>query len=162
MLVNTDYAFGTSHVSSHIKPIATVALFVVALFSNVVPAFAEEKIGCSSTSFSEVRSLEELPEEVGVLLGKDHPGRGGIADRNGKFNLTDLLMPGEEQLPFRRFSLAAVSTNCILVAVEHGGRGYSVELWAFERSNDRWLGEQRKSIFSVPRSLKELVAHASK
>jgi len=144
------------------NPIATVALFLVALFNNVAPAYAREKIDCSGLSFSETRSLVELPAEVGALMGKDHPGSGGIADRNGKFNLTDALMHGEEQLPFRRFSLAAVSANCILVAVEHGGRGYSVELWAFERSSDRWRGEQRQSIFSVPRSLQELIAHASK
>ena len=142
--------------------IAAVTLLFVALFNTAIPAYADEKIDCSGVSFSEARSLAELPAEVGALMGKDRLGLGGIADRDGKFNVSDALVPGEEQLPFRRFSLAAVSTNCILVAVEHGGIGYSVELWAFERSNNRWRGEKRKSIFSVPRSLQELIAHASK
>ena len=151
-----------SVVSPYMKPLAVVALFFVALLNNSVSAYAVEKIDCSGISFSEVRSLAELPSEVGTLLGKDRLGSGGIADRNGKFNLSDALMPGEEQTPFRRFRLAAVSTNCILVAVEHGGIAYFVELWAFERSRNRWSGEQRESIFNVPLSLQELIAHASK
>lgn len=142
--------------------IATVALFLVALLNNAAPAYAEEKIDCSGIAFSEAHSLVELPEEVGALMGKDRPGSGGIADRNGKFNETDALRPGEEQLPFRRFNLAAVSANCILVAVEHGGRGYFIELWAFEHNRNQWRGEQRQNIHKVPLSLQELVAHASK
>ena len=140
----------------------SAAMFVVALFGNAAPAFADENIDCSGVSFSEAHSLAELPAEVGALLGKDRPGSGGIADRNGKFNLTDALMPGEEQLPFRRFSLAGVSANCILVAVEHGGRGYSVELWAFERNSDHWYGKKRPNMFSVPPYLQEIIYHASK
>ena len=144
------------------KPLAVVALFIVALLNDTVSAYAAEKIDCSGIAFLEVRSLAELPAEVGTLLGKDRPGFAGIAEHNGKFNLTDALLPGKEKLPFRRFSLAAVSTNCILVAVEHGGIAYSVELWAFERSHSQWRGEQRESIFNVPLSLQELIAHASK
>jgi len=132
------------------------------LFSNVVPAYDDEKINCSGISFSEVRSLMDLPEEVGALLGRGRPGRGGIADRNEKFDLTDAPMAGDEQLPFRRFNIAAASSNCILVAVERGGRGYFVEIWVFMRSSDRWHGEQRKKIYKVPQTLQELISYASK
>lgn len=144
----------------HMKPVTVAALLLVALLFSIPPAFAAGKIDCSGISFSEARSLVELPGEVGALLGTGRRGSEGIADRGAKFNATDVIL--DEQLPWRRFGLAAVSASCILVAVEHGGRGYSVELWAFARSGDRWRGEQRQSIFSVPRSMQELIAHAGK
>jgi len=58
--------------------------------------------------------------------------------------------------PHRRFALAAVSPTRILVAVEHGGRGYFVELWEFEQNNGKWRGEERQAMSAVPNSSREL------
>jgi hypothetical protein len=134
-------------------------LFFVALFDSVAPSYATEKFACVGASFAEVRSLAELPQEVSALLGKERKGPEGIADQGGKFNKTDVVI---DNLPMRRFSLAAVSADCILVAVERGGRGYFVELLAFEHNNTGWHAGKRQSVNSVPRSLQELVDRASK
>lgn len=144
------------------KHIIFAALFLISSLGNVLSAYATEKIDYAGINFYEARSLVDLPEHVGVLLGKGHRGASGIADRDAKFNATDTLLPGDEKLPWRRFGLAAISANFILVAIEHGGRGYNVELWVFERSNGEWRGEKHRTIFSVPRSVQELIDNASK
>jgi hypothetical protein len=139
------------------KTISFILLIFAAFLGN--PLFAFGETDCSNESFSEVSSLSKLPEEVGELLGKNISGTSGIADRGEKFNKTDVVF---EQLPFRRFKLAAVSTNCVLAAVEHGGRGYYIELWEFKRNKDRWRGIQLQNIHSVPSSLQDIVSHANK
>ena len=127
------------------------------LFLIVLPVHAAENTVCSGISFSEVSSLSELPKEVISILSSN--GRHGIADNsNEKFNDTDIAL--YENAPFRRFNLAAISLNRILVAVEHGGRGYAVELWSIERSNSDWHGKIQDIIFKVPGSLDELIRHS--
>lgn len=142
------------------KTVTVLAMFLVAFLSSVPPTLATEKTKCSSITFSEAQSLVELPAEVGALLGADRLGSDGIANRGAGFNATDVIL--DKQLPSRRFSMAAVSAGCILVAIEHGGRGYYVELWAFERSDDRWRGEQLQGISNVPRSMRELIDRAAR
>lgn len=141
--------------NSQMNPTFLAIFLLVAL-----PTYGAENTGCSSISFSEVRSLFGLPKEVAARLSES--GRNDIADSNEKFNATDVIKVGYENAPFRRFSLAAVSPSRILVAVEHGGRGYSVELWNFERSDGSWCGEKRGAIYKVPDSLGELVDHMCK
>lgn len=128
------------------------ALVLVAL-----PTLAAENTSCSSTSFSEVHSLSGLPNEVVNLFSGIGSNR--VADSNEKFNATDAISAGYENAPFRRFNFAAVSQDRILVAVEHGGRGYSVELWSFERGKDGWRPEKRGFMNAVPRTLLELIEH---
>lgn len=105
------------------------------------------------TSFSEVRSIDHLPEEIGKLLGRD---KKPIANRCAMFNRTDVVLV--DGLPWRRFGLAAVSANRIYAAIEHGGMGYSVELWAFEPDGKGgWRSEELQPTSSPPTSVQGLV-----
>ncbi|MEO8343477.1 MAG: hypothetical protein ABI536_06620 [Gallionella sp.] len=138
------------------KTIPSITLIFVALLGS--PLFAFGDTDCSNESFSEVNSLSKLPGEIGELLGKSISGTNGIADRGEKFNITDVVF---EQLPFRRFNLAAISSNCVFAAIEHGGRGYYIELWKFRRDKDKWSGIQLQNIHSLPNSYLELISHAN-
>jgi hypothetical protein len=133
---------------------------LAALLLASLPACADVTAHCSGITFSEARSLSGLPKEVVTLLAGD--GRNAIADSGEKFNVTDVIRPGYENAPFRRFNLAAVSSTRIFAAVEHGGRGYSVELWSFERGSDGWRSKARDVIYKTPATLAELVGRVCK
>ena len=137
--------------------IAIFALFFVALGNSVMPTYASDNFGCNGANSTEAHSLAALPSEVAAALGQGRHGGEGIADHGGRFLATDVILAGEEGLPWRRFSSAAISSDCIWVAVEHGGRGYFVELWFFELSKDGWHGYERPRISKVPSSLHELI-----
>jgi len=117
---------------------------------------ASEQPSCAGKALSEVRTLKALPDEVNSLLGKAHAGLSGIADRDGRFNRTDVV---DERLPMRRFVIAGLNSSCVLVALERGGRGYSVELVVFEYAGGKWQISQRRNIPRIPHSLQELVAY---
>jgi len=134
----------------------SVAL-TLALTLACFQATALDKAGCASSAYTEVHTLSELPAEARAALQTDRFGLNGLADKNGDFNSTDLGGG-----PKRRFALAGLSSNSILVAVEHGGRGYFVELWMFERSGNGWRGEQQQSMGAIPRSAEELIANICK
>ena len=55
----------------------------------------------------------------------------GIADRNGKYNPTDVV---DVRLPMRRFVVVGLDGDATLVAIEHGGRGWSVEVVLFKKT----------------------------
>jgi hypothetical protein len=129
-------------------------LFILA----ALPACAMGDTGCSGLLFSGVRSLVDLSQEIVAILSEK--GRNRIADSNEQFQLTDVVDTGN--LPFRRFSLAAINADYIFAAVEHGGRGYSVELWRFTRGKNGWYGERLKEVFDLPRTTQELVARMCK
>jgi hypothetical protein len=78
--------------------------------------------------FQEVRSIRSLPVRIQNALGVGKPGLDGIADRGGKFNATDRI---DSSLPQRRFILAGLSSDSVLVVVAHGGRGYHVQASLF-------------------------------
>ena len=132
-------------------PIAYVFATVVAGLS--LSAAGQEYSACGRQPLTEARSLENLPAEVNSLLGRGPDGLDGIADRNGKFNVTDVV---DNRLPMRRFVLAGFNDSCALVAVERGGRGHWFEVFAFERTNGKWHVEQRWSVDAMPDSLQEL------
>jgi len=137
-----------------------VHFLLLSVLGVAAPAtFAVEQCSLASTPLVAVHSLAELPPEVRGILGARRDGLEGIADRGGKFNATDVINP---KLPMRRFSLAGVAQNCALVAVERGGRGYSVEVLLFERSANSWNIQTFASLKSAPRSLPELVSNAIK
>ena len=107
--------------------------------------------GCTSESTSsavrwqghvlqEVRSLGQVPVVLQAALGAGQPGPGGLADRGQPFNRTDVV---DQQLPMRRFLVAGHDGPTWLVAVERGGRGYSVEVLLFTTvapgSIKRWV-----------------------
>jgi len=90
---------------------------------------------------------------VNALLGRDRAGLDGIADRDGKFNVTDVV---DSKLPMRRFVLAGFNRRCALVAIERGGRGHRFEVLAFERADGKWRAKERWSVDPAPRSFREL------
>jgi hypothetical protein len=139
-----------------------VTVFVVTLFGSIASASAAGLTGCDEGTLTEVGTLAALPREIGIMLGTSRTGLDGIADIGEKFNATDAI--GDASLPMRRLALAATGVGCVYVAVERGGRGYSIELWVFQWSGDGWRGEQLRKMrpsFQRPRSLPELVAQVN-
>src|SRR4051812_33584743 len=95
-------------------------------FASVVAAVIG--IACCSPASAgdvwvEAQSVRELPAGIQALLGVGLGEQGGIADRGDRFNASDAVGTG---LPQRRFALGAVNGDTAVVAVEQGGRGYSV------------------------------------
>jgi hypothetical protein len=108
-------------------------------FASIVVA-AGVGIGCCSPAgagdaWVEAQSLRELPAGIQALLGVGLGENGGIADRGDRFNAGDVVGNG---LPQRRFALGAVNGDTAVVAVEHGGRGYSVATVEFKQMGATW------------------------
>ena len=74
----------------------------------------------------------------------------GIADRNGKYNPTDVV---DSSLPMRRFLVAGLDGDTTLVAIEHGGRGWRVEVALFKKT----AVDRNWTLFKSPHTLRELV-----
>jgi len=97
-------------------------------------------IGCcwparAGDEWVEAQSLRELPAGIQALLGVGLGEEGGIADRGDRFNASDVTGSG---LPQRRFALGAVNGDTAVVAVEQGGRGYSVATVEFRQVGATW------------------------
>jgi len=97
-------------------------------------------VGCCSPAAAgnewvEAQSLRELPAGIQALLGVGLGEQGGIADRGDRFNAGDVVGNG---LPQRRFALGAVNGDTAFVAVEQGGRGYSVATVEFKQMGATW------------------------
>jgi len=105
----------------------------------------------------EVRSLGELPAPVRLGLGVGEPGLNGVADRGKPFNATDVV--DDESLPMRRFLVAGYDGDAWLVAIEHGGRGYHVEVSLFIAQQPR--ARQKWVLFDRPDTLVEVVRQIS-
>lgn len=113
-------------------------------------ATSQERIQWAGYALSEVRTLRELPPGIQAVLGVGTPGLNGIADRNGKYNATDVV---DSSLPMRRFLVAGVDASTTLVAIEHGGRGWRVEVTLFKNTTV----ERSWTLFKSPKDLRELV-----
>jgi hypothetical protein len=109
---------------------------------------------CAGRPLSQVPSVSGLPRDIYGLLGGPE---GSIADRGRKFRKTDA---GAGSLPTRRFVLAGVSADCVVVALEHGGHAYRIERWVFRRSDSGWLGELQGGFKKPPKSMNELTRGA--
>src|SRR5712664_2529979 len=133
--------------------VASVLVSLLSGFSLV--ATAQQHSAFAGKPLTEAHSLDVLPAPLHSLLPFDRRGLEGIADRNGKFNVTDVV---DNKLPMRRFVLAGLSASCAIVAVERGGRAHTYEVVAFEHINAQWRVAQRWSINAAPRSLQELRA----
>ena len=107
-------------------------------------------------TFQEVPSVSELPAAVQSELGVSRPGLDGVADRNQPFNVTDVV---DSNRPMRRFLTAGKSGDTWLVALEKGGRGYSVEVFLFSM-RDGTL-KQKWVLLDRPRTLSEIIQHLS-
>ena len=117
-----------------------IALFLV-LFVATCTCSASETLSCQGQIYSLVHSLNDLPTPVAVLLGKGISGQLGIADSGQPYQETDVIM--NDSLPWRRFRMAAVSANDVRAVVDHGGRGWHMDIWIFHRREDGWHGAQQ-------------------
>jgi len=140
------------------KPSVAASVLAI-LLSGFSLVAAQQQSACVGKPLTEAHSLEILPAQLNSLLGRDRSGLEGIADRTGKFNVTDVV---DNKLPMRRFVLAGLSASCAIVAVERGGRTHTYQAVAFEYANAKWLVVQRWGINGAPHSLQELVARVSK
>ena len=99
--------------------------------------------------------MANLPHEVRTLLGANRAGRDGVAEEGQDFNATDVL---NGDLPMRRFVIAGVSKDCVVVAVEKGGRGYSVRRVVYRQTDSEWFAEEAGGFWRKPESPTALVA----
>ena len=77
---------------------------------------------------TEARSLYELPGAIQSALGVGRSGLEGVADKGRKYNVTDVV---DSSLPMRRLLAAGGDSAVWIVALERGGRAYSVEVFEF-------------------------------
>jgi hypothetical protein len=137
--------------SRHVCVLALMALLFGAYTKAPAAEHGEHDVKWAGHIFREVTSLSALPPSVQAALGVGRTGSDGIADRNGKYNPTDVV---DSSLPMRRFLIAGLDQDTALVAVEHGGRGWRVEVFLFADTNNiptikrRWI--INKSIQSLP------------
>ena len=135
------------------KITAISTIFCALILCSAESPYASDSFECAP--LVELASIEKLPAAVSNLLGVNQSGLDGIADRGRKFNATDNV---NSDLPMRRLGFGAISSNCVLVAVEHGGFGYSVEIWSFEFRGLEWHAEKRGITSRIPKSIQELVS----
>jgi hypothetical protein len=117
---------------------------------------SSEAVVWRGRTFQEVRVLSDLPAGIRSELGASRSGVEGIAERNRPFNLTDVVYA---DLPIRRFLAAGKSGDTRLVALERGGRGYSVEVFLFSASEVH--PQQKWVLLDRPTSLAEVVQGVS-
>jgi hypothetical protein len=102
--------------------------------------------------WTEAQSLRELPAGIQALLGVGL-GADGIADRGEDFNEGDLRA---DNMPTRRFALGIVNSDTALVAVEQGGRAYTVRAVEFRQAGTTWDAVRCASMNELPRRGAEL------
>ena len=134
-------------------PATLVALAVVMAACRSEPPAT---VAWGDRLFEEVQSLAELPPVIQSALGAGRSGLDGIADRGQPYNATDDVV---DAWPMRRFLVAGRDRATWLVAVEHGGRGHSVEVFLFSPPDPtpgrKWVLLER------PRTLRDVVRQVS-
>jgi hypothetical protein len=127
-----------THARSYAGRFAAAAFALVVLATHAMAS--EVPPGLDTQSLVQVRTIKALPNDVSALLGGQRDGANGIADAREQYNRTDV---GDPRLPMRRFIVAGVSSNSVLVAYEQGGRGYSIQAkgYVLEPSGWRQVGE---------------------
>ena len=81
---------------------------------------------CYGTTFSEVPRMSTLPPQLLKSLS-------GVSDKGGEFSAGDVGGG-----PHERFITGAISQDVVVMAVEHGGIGYNVQLWSFLKNGANW------------------------
>jgi hypothetical protein len=104
---------------------------------------------------AEVRTLAALPKPVQNNLLVKASGLEGIADRGGRFNVTDVV---DADLPMRRFILAGTDQHLTLVALEHGGRAHYFEAVSFSEVHGELVATQRWALDDAPKNLRALIS----
>ncbi|HEY1090702.1 MAG TPA: lytic murein transglycosylase, partial [Burkholderiaceae bacterium] len=117
---------------------------------------AAPRSNCAPADFREVLSLQALPLELRKLLDADQNTADGMAERGAQFNESDVIADNDQR-PTRRFVLAALSSDCALVAFEQGGRGKTVRMASFRRGNGRWELGPQTLLRDTPQSVQDLL-----
>jgi hypothetical protein len=155
-----DAGFGTRR--TRMRFVTIVALAVVGLgFGLRIGLGSGLRIGPlaqaagqgEQVSWTEAQSLRELPAGIQALLGVGL-GLAGIADRGETFNETDVT---DDSMPRRRFVLAVLSGDTAMVALEQGGRMYSVRAVEFRQDGATWNAVHCAYMNVLPRRGTELV-----
>lgn len=128
-------------------------------FASIVVA-AGIGIGCCTASagsqpgeanWVEAQSLRELPAGVQVVLGVGlEPQDDGIADRGEPFNSTDVVIAGVTPPQRRRFALALVGADTVVVAIERGGIGRWVQTVELKQAGSTWETTRCASTSTTP------------
>jgi len=118
------------------------------------PEQGRETVQWAGHTLREVRTLSALPQSIQAVLGVGNAGLAGIADRDGKYNVTDVV---DSRLPMRRLLVAGVDNEAALVAIEHGGWGWGVEVTLFSDTGRSATVQQAWTLFESPRTLRALV-----
>lgn len=116
-------------------------------------ARADDRIACPADTFVEATTLTALPAPVRIMLSRSGRGFTQVSDRGGPFNPGDIGGG-----PFRRFAVAAMGIDHLLVAMENGGLASNVEAWTFELGPEGWTGQRAAFLRRPPASAKELIA----
>lgn len=111
----------------------TVLILCVAGLALAGPASAAPD---SAPVWSMATSLAGLPPEVSAYLTENT----GLADHGGAYNDSCVVNP---YIPSTRFVIAALGDGVTIVAIEHGGRGRSINTWAFRQENNQWKPMER-------------------
>jgi hypothetical protein len=103
--------------------------------------------------FQELNSLRLLPVELQKGLRVGEPGLNGIADRDGHFNVTDVVDSG---LPMKRFVFAGRSEEGFVLVIEHGGFSHNFEVSLFPMVAPPFEATETWVLSDKPSSLKQL------
>jgi hypothetical protein len=114
------------------------ASLVVLCLCGATTVSAEGSCASKSCEWSELHTLKQLPPEVLSFLVNDPPK--GIADRGEKFNVTDVV---NTALPMKRFVLAAMASDRLVVEVERGGRSRYFQTFDFRLLDHQWVYASR-------------------
>src|SRR5258708_235783 len=128
---------------------------VGSLVASVTHASVTENIPPTEVrTLVEVRVLKALQSDVSALLVREKIGTDGIAAvREGR---TTTQVP-DPRLPARRFLIAGVSANYLLVAYEEADSGYPARAAAYRRDRAGWTQVGEWPLMRRPYSLNELV-----
>ena len=132
-----------------------ILAFLIAVSVAMVACESEHISGAvewRGHAFHEVRALADLPAVIQSGLGVGRPGLDGVADRGRPFNVIDVV---DDALPMRRFLVAGRDDGTWLVALERGGRGYSVEVFLF--SAGEATPSQKWVLLDRPKTLREVI-----
>jgi hypothetical protein len=150
-----DAGFGTRRM--HMRFVTMVLAAGIGLGSGLGSAALAQAGGQEQGGWTEARSVRELPAGIQALLGVGL-GLAGIADRGGDFNETEAA---DDSTPRRRFVLGVVNGGTALVALEQGGRVYSVRVVEFKQAGATWDAVRCAPLETVPHQGSELMGALS-
>jgi hypothetical protein len=120
-------------------------MMLAAVFA--APAYAQDT-HCEIAQARELASLSDLPAQVQDLLGRSVVGTGGISDIGGKFSVSDAIV--DSSIPMRRLKSGQVGADCIHLAIERGGIGYSVQQAEYQLVDGAWVQIAGKRLKQAP------------